>query len=940
MRSALRTAAMVIGLFLGMADSPRAQEIDSETGLPGDETVVSSNGSGSDRDALQFGGPFGGDYLPRLGARFHTPDGIGYVDSFLSFEGFVPLLQVSGRSLTFADMRVLLAEDRVGANLGLGHRLYSQMLGRTFGGYVFWDNRNTGDRTVSQISGGFDTLGDSLDARANFYVPLDTNRQLISTPLTNSFFVGNQLVANRRLVHQTALRGFDAEVGALLVDRFDLWGFVGPYFFTGEGAGNGWGGRGRLELRIADKTTLQLAVQNDRHFDTTVVFGAAIRLPGYAPRQSRGYNLAEDRLANPVERLQNIVVKETVDNDVTVALDPITGNPLFVRHVGVSATDGEGTFEDPFASLEAALATTGENDIIYVQPNEAGYLGAFVLKPGQLLLGSGNGYLIPTAGGAVEVAAMTAERPILTNPVGDVVRLADDSVIAGFDVRATDGSAIVGSGIDGFTIRDNRITGAGRGIDLINATGLGLIDANEIIAPTLEAIRIENFDTPLGVTILRNTIEGANSGSTAAGAVVLRSGGPSSVAFDAAVIANRFTNNLGAGVHAEAIESSVLNVSIAQNEFRGQTGAGARLGAKDSATLNSDLGSNVFDGNARAIDLESNGAADALLATNVHDNTVTNQTETAILLAGRGAGRLEAVIAVNTIEANLADGIAIETSEDAILSAQFSDMTVQNNADGLSVSSTGSSASRTTVAIATSRFEGNRGSGIVIDSAGDALVTLGIQESSASFNEASGLRLVSRQSGFLGTEITGGVFSSNGAEGVSLLASDAERSASLLSVSDSTFEQNQRDGLSIVAEDETRFDLLMVNNLFQGGEGFGLKVTSLDDSTVVADILQNEFRANRLGGIRLNADGEGIDHEMLASVQRNLIADTPVAGFVARTSNDGKLLLDLIDNESNRFLLRNDGTIESILMYTSLGSIGTLDAEGEVTNATQGASPP
>ena len=77
MRTALRTASIVVGLLLGTSDSSRAEEIDPETGLPGTETVLASD----DRDAARFAGPFGGDYLPRLGARFHTPDGIGYVET-------------------------------------------------------------------------------------------------------------------------------------------------------------------------------------------------------------------------------------------------------------------------------------------------------------------------------------------------------------------------------------------------------------------------------------------------------------------------------------------------------------------------------------------------------------------------------------------------------------------------------------------------------------------------------------------------------------------------------------------------------------------------------------------------------------------------------------------------------------------------------------------
>jgi hypothetical protein len=163
-------------------------------------------------------------FTPRVGGQFTTGAGVGYEDSFGAIEGFVPLRQTPRQNLTFLEGRLLISTDeaRLGGNVVVGHRLYNATNDRTFGGYVAYDIRDTGDSVFNQLGGGIETLGENWDARINGYLPIGDNRQQVAETISdrasvsNPVFQGNFLAltlqqqqqVNRRF--EVAMAGFDA----------------------------------------------------------------------------------------------------------------------------------------------------------------------------------------------------------------------------------------------------------------------------------------------------------------------------------------------------------------------------------------------------------------------------------------------------------------------------------------------------------------------------------------------------------------------------------------------------------------------------------------------------------------------------------------------------------------------------------------------------------
>jgi hypothetical protein len=156
-------------------------------------------------------------FNPRLGIRY-TTEGAGF-NPFVGFEGFVPLLQSPGNNLTFLEGRLLLSTNNstLGGNVLLGHRFYSSSSDRITGGYISYDNRDTGRSFFNQLGLGLENLGEDWDIRANAYIPIGNTRQQFSETLSNIFFQQNFLQFERVRQFEAAMTGFDAEVGARLL---------------------------------------------------------------------------------------------------------------------------------------------------------------------------------------------------------------------------------------------------------------------------------------------------------------------------------------------------------------------------------------------------------------------------------------------------------------------------------------------------------------------------------------------------------------------------------------------------------------------------------------------------------------------------------------------------------------------------------------------------
>lgn len=494
---------VLVGFVCSLA---RAQP--SAPSPPGDEVVSAPPASSSFLDDLF------GRFLPRVGSSYDVGDTVGREAGSLSaFQAFIPLWQDRASTrLLFSDSRLFVFDSRgtVGANLGLGGRIFSDTIGRTVGGYVYWDYSDTGRASFNQFSGGIETLGDRLDARANFYVPVGKDRKTVEqiyVPSTEPSFQNNMLVIGGgqgvRSIEQ-ALYGFDTEAGLRFFanDSLELRAFAGMYHYQGEAAMQAWGPRGRLEARFRDTMAMGVSIQNDRLFGTTLNLNVLMTYPRLS---GRGYGdgpaaplVSSDRLGDPVVKLQHIAVDRQREHYVVAGrpvVDPLTGQPYLFLHVA-SGGNSDGSFENPYGTLASAFADPRfqRGNVVVYDRTRGTFVGNVHLAPGTRLLSSGTAQMLDGVDGRVQLpfSGLTTGLPTLPRIRGTVT-LASNSTLAGFDVASTAGPAVTGptTGVlHNVIVVQNTLTGPGSAVSFPNVAGLIEIRDNRITKPTGSGVEV------------------------------------------------------------------------------------------------------------------------------------------------------------------------------------------------------------------------------------------------------------------------------------------------------------------------------------------------------------------------------------------------------------------------------------------------------------------
>lgn len=243
-----------------------------------------------------------------LTARAGTERHIGELDLF------VPLWQ-SDTSMLYGDLRA--QTDDAGnqeGNVGLGFRTMGEDW--IVGGYGFFDYRKSDEtgNTFSQGTLGVEALTDSLDLRANFYLP--ESGEQAAAGFTALQIIGGSL--QLRQGAERALPGVDGEIGYRLWDSEDggkeVRAFAGGYYFDAPNYSTVAGARGRIEARLFDmeflgegsRFTLGAEVTQDSLRDTQGFAIARLTIPFGGGRRS-GRGGLDRRMADYVVRDVDIV---------------------------------------------------------------------------------------------------------------------------------------------------------------------------------------------------------------------------------------------------------------------------------------------------------------------------------------------------------------------------------------------------------------------------------------------------------------------------------------------------------------------------------------------------------------------------------------------------------------------------------------------------------
>jgi hypothetical protein len=377
-----------------------------------------------------------GEYVPRAGIGYETGRGIGYPNGYGRLEGMIPLLEDSGRLLLFSDLRLLIDNDaQTGSNLGFGCRYYTPKLDRTFGVALYYDLRETDVNTFEQLAFSFDTLGRWWDLHTNVYCPSIFSDRRVEP----AHFAGNYLFLEGV---ETALSGMDMEISVPLPSWWQVDPRLGAgwYHFQGDDVPDLWGWKVHTEARVAENIVLDLAVHHDEQFHTTVNFGATLWFPNtwsQRPGTSSGRREPSQRMGEPVQRLENIVV---VSRPGEVTRDSQTGDPLVFLHVSSEASETGGSFEAPYHSLADAFNDpryqNGAVDVVYVRSNPESPLshsGTIVLRGDVQLRSSGPVQWVNTHSGPVRLPFSGADPALSRLPrIDGHVFLFDDANLSGF----------------------------------------------------------------------------------------------------------------------------------------------------------------------------------------------------------------------------------------------------------------------------------------------------------------------------------------------------------------------------------------------------------------------------------------------------------------------------------------------------------------------------
>ncbi|NET38250.1 MAG: right-handed parallel beta-helix repeat-containing protein [Cyanothece sp. SIO1E1] len=470
-----------------------------------------------------------------------------------------------------------------------------------------------------------------------------------------------------------------------------------------------------------------VAVQGDPTFGTNVVFSVGANLPRRrSKRRLEGIDRVIARLGDTVSRTNSITVDFQDDSEIITEassqplMNPEEEEDFRFFHVDLTAASGgDGTFESPFNTVEAALNATvmDGNDVVLVNAGitpDANPIPAFTIPervqvlstgPTQLLNGIANfpGFEVTDGRslfstevdlpGVIVVALPTTgdgNFPLITGGGPDLVTLSDRNVLSGFRLDGAAGNSIVGRDITDTELRNNVITNSGeRGIFLDDVGGsvvlldnvvTGSVGADDSIDPSGQGIFIRNTTTLNAVDALiagfqlennRVGIELAAVGSSIGDDINV----PSQIVeirdsitntnseglSDGVIIDNTISGSLDQGLLIKAEDLGVQEVTFDSGTISNSGAQGVLIEADTTGVQEITISNSQINNNGGAgLEVDA-GTLDAFfLGTQeifVLSNVIEENVGAGIDLEGNGVSPQEFVIDANLIQNNGGAGI-------------------------------------------------------------------------------------------------------------------------------------------------------------------------------------------------------------------------------------------------------------------------------------------
>jgi hypothetical protein len=646
-------------------------------------------------------------WMTRISARHVAGEGVGHTNSYSSLDWFVPLLPAeSDSTMWFGDFHALIFNDgEFGSNMGSGYRWFVEDQNRIYGINGYWDTRKDNSLLFNQAGIGVESLGQIFDFRANGYTPAvnDTYQHQLGT----AYFQDNRLF----VASTAALSGMDAEAGVNLPTFYQISTslFGGGYYYDSNHTIEAAGWRVRAEAIFRDFVVVGVSVQDDELFGQTVngmielrhtVFHHATLARRSMRHKFRDADGSTDgqtvrhRLADPVYRRQNIVLKEESPRAATFG-----GAPLNFVHV-VPGRAGDGTFENPYGTISTAMLDPLAGSGVVYTPYGGTFTENVTMTAGSTLFSNGPRQFVNADFGSVPLPFSGANGSLTALPstiVGDVT-LADNTVLNGFDVQG----GVSGTNVLGVSLANNRVASSpGDAIRLTTSSGVSM---NNLL--------IEN---PVGRGILLNTSTASLS------SVTIQNSGNTALEFDTSIGVSMnnllIENPTGRGI---LMNDSAANLSAVTIQNSGSTAV--ELNTSAGVSMNNLLITNPV---GRGILLNDSSANMSSVTIQNPGNTALeiNTTNIGGIVAASGLNITNTMGSIRGIDANVTGAGNLLLGLSALPGAAPAVNTISVQQDAVNVSTSAGSTGNAVVLLNTLAVSSTAGAGIVVDGSAGAGTT-------------------------------------------------------------------------------------------------------------------------------------------------------------------------------------------------------------------------
>jgi len=833
-------------------------------------------------------------YAIRFGAGHSIGDGVGNRSGYTTFDALMPLWEEAGDGLVFGNTQVHVDNfGKPALNTGLAVRMLTGTDElAVFGVSTWYDYRTSpvGEHDFHQLSFGLEYLSTWFDFRSNVYIPDVTEDR---KPLQNRF-VGNRLNIDRA---EIAMAGVDVEIGTVLPAVAGVQGRLigGGYHFEDSDVRSATGWRYGGELAAHESLTANVTVSDDDVFGTTVVFGLMVHSltelakpvgsgrypPIHSFRRGPESHLSmgpADRLAEPVRRMRFIV---TGVDDGVAAIDPATMSPYTFLHAEPGA-GGDGTFENRYGSLTAAMADSRAGDSIVYTPLGGTFTEDVTLADGTRLLSNAVSHTLETQFSPVVLpfSGVGQDSSRAARIVGDVT-VANNSELDGFDITGE----VFGDAVSNVLIQRNRITNlGGPGVSLTsiaNSTPTSLtIRDNEITDGATEGIALSGADVFADVS--GNTA----NGTTMAGLAVVAAN------FTGTIESNNFRSGAGRGINIEL--TGEFQGDLLTNNISNNAAEGIRINASAFSGQGSQANARIEGNVASESDIGIRLLTTGLMAADITDN-VANGTDSFGLFLN--ANSFPGNISENEFSDGSGRGVDVATTTGVDFSGSLSGNTANGNAgDGIHVETL----SDFSGALTNNTTSGNGGNGIHVETAsgftGDFIGTL----TNNTANENGGTGIAITPSGNIGelvsnaTVISNNMASMNGEHGIDI------RGAQFFGALESnTASENSTSGIRITTDE---FFSNIGMNTVTDNDGIGVDILS---AVFGGALIENTVTGNSDTGVNIILTDTIASNSLIDAI-RNTVSNNNVnpttmasgSQFILDNTGAGNVVVQLQDNIS------------------------------------------